>query len=334
MGRFTSVIVAVLAVTACARTEERLSAEFFVMGGIPVHVTAWDVEPGRFEKAVAACRHRIQAIEAAMSVYRANSLVSRANRGETVVLDQDTAAVVRAGLGAARRTGGAFDPTVGPLVDVWKTAGRDQRLPSADEVAAARNLVGWKRVLVSLDEPPRLRLEAGARIDLGGVAKGRAADAGLEVLRSHGIERALVELGGDLALFDRSKAPRPFTIGVRHPLDGDRLLGRLQVADGGVVTSGSAERYVEIGGERYGHVVDPRTGYPVEGVLSATVTAPSSADADAAATALMVLGPKAALVFVASNPDLEAVLVVDDPSEPEGFRIEVSAGAAGRFSSP
>jgi thiamine biosynthesis lipoprotein len=320
--------------TGCSRTEERLSAEFFVMGGLPVHVTAWEVEPGRFEKAVAACRHRIQAIESAMSVYRANSLVSRANRGETVELDEDTAAVVRIGLVVARCTGGAFDPTVGPLVGVWSAAGRDHRLPTTDEIEAACDLVGWDRVLLSLDEPPQLRLEAGARIDLGGVAKGRAADAGLEVLRAHGIARALVELGGDLALADLSEDPRPFTIGVRHPLDGDRLLGRLQVADGGVVTSGSAERFVEIGGARYGHIVDPRTGYPVEGVLSATVMAPTSAEADAVATALMVLGPEAALDFVASDPAIEAVLVVDDPSSPEGFRVEVSAGAAGRFSSP
>ena len=304
------------------------------MGGIPVHVTAWNVEPGRFETAVAACRRRIQAIEAAMSVYRANSLVSRANRGETVELDEDTAAVVRAGLGVARGTGGAFDPTVGPLVDLWKTAGREQRMPVADEVAAARKLVGWERVRVSNDEPPRLSLEDGARIDFGGVAKGRAADAGLEVLQVHGIDRALVELGGDLALCDRSEDPRPFTIGIRHPLGGGRLLGRLQIADGGVVTSGSAERFVEIDGERYGHIVDPRTGYPVAGVLSATVMAPTSVEADAAATALMVLGPEAGLELVAADPDLEAVLAVIDPSAPEGFRVEASAGAAPLFSSP
>jgi thiamine biosynthesis lipoprotein len=332
--RWLSIVAASLVLTGCSRTEERLSAEFFVMGGLPVHVTAWDVEARRFERAVADCRRRIQTIEAAMSVYRDNSLVSRANRGEKVELDEATAAVVRIGLAVARRTGGAFDPTVGPLVQLWQAAGQQQQLPTTDEIEAACDLVGWDRVLVSLDEPPRLRLEAGARIDLGGVAKGLAADAGLEVLQAHGIRRALVELGGDLALFDRSDDPRPFTIGVRHPLDGDRLLGRLQVADGGVVTSGSAERFVEIGGARYGHIVDPRTGYPVEGVLSATVIAPTSAEADAVATALMVLGPEAALDFVASDPAIEAVLVVDDPSLPEGFRVEVSAGAAGRFSSP
>jgi thiamine biosynthesis lipoprotein len=327
-------ILAVLAVTACARPVERLSAEFFVMGGIPVHVTAWDVEERRFELAVAACRRRIQTIEASMSVYRANSLASRANRGENVELDVDTAAVVRTALGVARRTGGAFDPTVGPLVELWKAAGQDQRPPTSDDVAAACDLVGWERVLLSRDDPPRLSLVGGARIDLGGVAKGRAADAGLEVLQAHGVDRALVELGGDLALFDRSRVPRPFTIGIRHPLDGNRLLGRLQVARGGVVTSGSTERFVEIGGERYGHIFDPRDGYPARGVLGATVMAPTSAEADAVATALMVLGLEAGLDLVASDPDLEAILAIDDPSGPEGIRVEMSPGAAGLFSSP
>jgi thiamine biosynthesis lipoprotein len=317
---------------ACSARHEQLSAEFLVMGGIPVHVTAWEVEPRRFRRAVSECRQCIQGIESSMSVYRSNSLISRVNRGEIVALDDHTAAVVDTALEVAHRTGCAFDPTVGPLVELWKTAARERRLPEPGELAAARDLVGLERVALARGRPPRLSVSRGTRLDLGGVAKGYAADAGVEVLAAHGITRALVELGGDVSVLDIADLPRPFTIGIRHPTDRARLLGRLRVASGGVVTSGSTERYFEIGGVRYCHVVDPRSGQPVDGVLSATVTAPTSAEADAVATALMVLGWEAGLEMVSADPDLEAVIVVADPTRPEGFRVELSSGAARSWS--
>jgi len=315
----------------CDRPVDKVSAELIVMGGIPVHVTAYEIGKQRFAEAVEGYRIRVQAIEAAMSVYRSESLVSRANRGEEVVLDDDTVAVLNASIRCARATRGAFDPTVGPLVELWKSAEADDALPSSEALVAARARVGWRRLRLSAEPPHRLSLDDGTMLVLGAVAKGYAADVGAEMLRLHGISRGLVEFGGDLVVFDDADRPRPFTIGIRHPRDGARLLARLRVDRGAVVTSGDSERYVEIQGMRYGHIVNPRTGFPTDGVMSATVLAPTGADADAFATALVVLGEEAGLELVEQTPELEAVLVVADPAQDTGFRVALSTGVGQRF---
>ncbi len=336
--RATLALLLALALLACqpAPHKERLRQEFFAMGGIPVHVTGWDVQEERFNQVVEELRREVLRLESRMSVYQAGSLLSRLNeaKGEPVLLDPETADLVARALAYAEETGSAFDPTVRPFVALWQQAAKDGRLPDAGDLARVRAQVGRERISLGAPDPKgqrTIQLTPGTALDVGGVAKGYFADLGLARLRAAGVKRALVELGGDLAAYDERPTPAPFRVGVRHPFDAGGLLGVVELAGGAVVTSGDYERRFVIGERRYNHIIDPRTGRPTEGVHSATVLSPDGARADALATALVVMGEKTALAFVEARPELEAILVVADPAAPEGWRTVVSSGLKERF---
>lgn len=203
-------------------------------------------------------------------------LSDRAGRGP-VVVSRDLYDVLDRALEISAATDGAFDVTVGPFVALWRTARRTRELPTEDELAAARALVGWR--LVELDASARTVALArpGMRLDLGGIAKGYATQRAIAVLAEAGVPSALVQMGGDIAC----GAPPPGRDGWEIDVAGRRV----PVRDASVATSGDAEQHVEIGGVRYSHVVDPRTGLGAVGTRSITVTCADGAYADALATA-------------------------------------------------
>jgi thiamine biosynthesis lipoprotein len=305
------------------------------MGGIPIHVTAWDVEPDAFRAFVEEYRAEVQRWESLLSVHRTESWISRLNRAEGASMEVDPAVSVllRDAVAWSAETKGAFDPTVGPLVSLWKRAAARGSVPTPEEIAAARRVVGAEKVDFRRgpDDGARVSLPAGGALDLGGVAKGWFADRGIRTMRARGFRRGLIELGGDLFAFDDRNLPVSFRIGVRDPERTDRMLGVLHFAGGGVVTSGDYERGYEVAGRRYAHVIDPRTGVPVEGIRSVTLMAESGARADALATGVMVLGEREGLALVESLPGVEAILVVADATAPGGRRLIASSGLADRF---
>jgi thiamine biosynthesis lipoprotein len=198
----------------------------------------------------------------------------------------------------ARDSDGAFDVTVGPVVRLWRRARRTLELPDADDLKAALALVGYRNVV--LDEKARTvkLLKAGMRLDLGGIAKGYAADEALKVLAKHGLTRALVAAGGDIAVKDPPPGKTGWTIAIA-PVDAKKEGPRnLILANGAVSTSGDAEQYVVIDGKRYSHIVDPRTGIGLVGRMSATVVAPDGITADSLTKVVAVLGPKKGFAII------------------------------------
>lgn len=337
-GAVAATVLCLLALAGCRATPPEATGpqrfEFFAMGGIPVHVSVWGHSSEAASRGVESYRNEVQRLEALFSTYRANSAITRANRaaGETVRVDPDTARAVSDALRLATESGGAFDPTVGPLVRLWKTAAARGAPPTPTELAGTLTVVGHQRVrLDERDGAAWLTLPAGGALDLGGVAKGFFGDVGARMLRENGVQRGLVELGGDLVAFDDRPRPEPFRVGVRHPRQRGAMLGVLSLPGGAVVTSGDYERSFEIAGKRYNHIFDPRTGEPCEGVLSVTVVAENGARADALATGVLVMGATEGPAFVERSEGVEAIIVVEDAGAPDGFRIHVSAGLKERF---
>ena len=322
----------------------RLTAEFYAMGGIPVHVTAEGAEQEALEAAVAGYRAEVQRLEAELSVHRAGSALSRAARarGEPVAISPLAAELIEQALDLSAETDGAFDPTIGPLVQLWKRSLETGQVPADEAIEAARQSIGCDRVcLVTGSDPPTLALEPGSELDLGGIAKGAFADLGLAWLREAGIRRGLVELGGDLAVFDDRDAPPSFQLGIRHPRRPGGLLGTLRVDAGAVVTSGDYERSRWVSGRRYGHIIDPCTGWPAgslrrsearEGaVCSATVFAADAARADALATALVVLGADRGLKLIERIAGAEAVIATFGADASSKVDVIRSSGIGDRF---
>ena len=248
---------------------------------------------------------RMTALENMLSDYRPESELNQLCRdalGSPKPVSPDLFEVLSESQALAGKTGGAFDVTVGPVVQLWRRARRQKELPPSDRLAEARKLVGHQKLQLDSRSQTALLLIPGMKLDLGGIAKGYAADQALRALQSKGIEMALVGIGGDIAL----GAPPPEKSGWRIEIDpGPAFKAKpfkpLLLSRAGVSTSGDAEQFVEISGKRYSHIVDPRTGMALLGNRSVTIVAANATASDALATALCVMGPKAGLRFIQSR---------------------------------
>jgi thiamine biosynthesis lipoprotein len=213
----------------------------------------------------------------------------------------------------ARKTGGAFDPTVGSVEAVWGDIQREGggRLPDKEAVRAALGRVGYQHVRVDAGARTVFLPKEGMRLDLGGIAKGYIIDQGMAWLNRQGIETALINAGGDIRVCGSPESPW-WRVGLQDPLERGHLLGVFLLRDGTVATSGTYERYFETEEGTFAHILNPSTGQPVEGLLSVTVIAEEAFLADALATALMVRGRKDGFVLLKAFPSAKGVLVEPD----------------------
>ena len=243
------------------------------------------------ERAAAAAITDVQRIERKYSRYRDDSVTSAINRaagGGRVPIDAETAALLHYAHRCHALSDGRFDVTSGVLRRVWDFRARPPRLPSATQVDAARALIGWERVQWS-DRDIRLPLP-GMELDFGGIGKEYAADRAATICRDQGIEHVLVNLGGDVRALGGREASTPWRIGIRHPRIESATLHIVELVGGAVATSGDYERYFEVDGRRYSHVLDARTGWPVAHWQSITVSAPFAILAGSYATIGMLAG--------------------------------------------
>ncbi|MCB2211315.1 FAD:protein FMN transferase [bacterium] len=200
----------------------------------------------------------------------------------------------------AEDTGGAFRPDLGPLTRLWSVGTDSARIPVYWEIEEAQDII--RQTEFTVIDTSMARLDpSGAALDLGGVAKGYAVDRACEVLKQHGITAAMVWAGGDLKVFGDKPDGEPWRIAVRHPRNPEEFAAVLELhEDVAVATSGDYERYFEIDGGRYHHIIDPETGYPGINSISATVVTENCVDADAYATALFIIGPEQGLLLAES----------------------------------
>jgi thiamine biosynthesis lipoprotein len=217
----------------------------------------------------------------------------------------------------AELSGGAFDPTVGPLVRLWGIGGENPRVPAAADIQEALSLVDWRDLLIDRDAGTAFLRRRFQSLDLGAIAKGYAADRGAALIRKgalFGKRRAIIDLGGNILALGENRGGKNWRIGIQDPLRNRGIhMGVLEVKDKSVVTSGVYERTFEEGGRSYHHILSTADGYPVSnGLLSVTVVADSSTDADALSTALFALGPEKGLALVEALPGVEAIFVLEN----------------------
>jgi len=305
MGSQHLVSVALMAAALSARPApaqavRRQYAELHM--GVAARIVLYAPDDATARRAARAAYARMALLEDIMSDYRPESEVRRlaARAGAAVPVSGDLFVVLARAVDLWRRSDGAFDATVGPFVELWRAARRTGRLPPRAELDSAARRVGSDKV--HLDSVARtVRLDApGMRIDLGGIAKGYILDRALDALRAQGVTRALLEAGGDIVLGDAPPGRRGWRIALP---EGDTIL-----ANHAVSTSGDTEQFVIIGGVRYSHVIDPRTGMGLTSRREATVVAPDGVTADGLATALTVLDDERGARLLHSFPQAAARL--------------------------
>lgn len=259
------------------------------MGG-PCELQVYAADEATAAAACAAGEAEVRRLEAAYSRYRDDSITARINRSAGhpagIDVDAETAGLLDFARTAWEQSDGLFDLTSGALRRAWDFKAR--RVPAPAEVEAALAHVGWQRVEW---RRPRLRLPAGMELDFGGIVKEYAADRARRVLQDAGVRHGCVELGGDLAIVGPHPDGAAWQVGVRHPRDPEHALAAIELAGGAIASSGDYERFFESGGRRYCHILNPRTGWPAEGLAAVSVVAAECLLAGAASTIAMLKGP-------------------------------------------
>ena len=274
------------------------------------------------------CLDLVQSLESQLSFFRNDSEISEINRHAAdgpVEVEPRLFELLQLAMHFWKETNGAYDITAGPLWEVWGFARRAAAIPTPEQLSEALSRVGGQ--FVELDAANRTVrfLRRGMQLNLGSIGKGYAVDRCAELMQASGVVDFLVH-GGYSSVAARGVAQRPlekdacqaksltyddgtaWSIGVKDPLRDDRRLGQLELHDRALGTSGTQFQSFRHQGRRYGHILDPRSGWPADGVLAATVLAPTAARADALSTAFYVLGPQAALDYCGKCPDISALL--------------------------
>ncbi len=264
-------------------------------------------------------------VENKMSAHKDNTYVSEINQNagkNAVKVDEDTFKLIKKAKEKAEETGGAFDPTIGVLTKLWMIGSDEERVPSQEEIDLALEKVDYTKLILDEDNKTVFLEEEGMSIDLGGIAKGYSADLVYDHLIKKGVKKAILDFGGNISLIGVKDADTPWRVGIRKP---DRespnpiVYASLYASDESVVSSGDYERFFEKDGKIYHHIINPFTGYPSDNeIRGASVILGSSMEADALATALIVMGKEGAIKYIEEN-ELEACLVFKDMSSYHSF---------------
>lgn len=315
----------------CGNEPAPVHSEWAAMGTFcSLHLPAGSAD--ELPAAAGVAREVIQQVNDRLTIYDTASELSRVNsssgeRPEQVSdMTRDTLVLA---CGYAQMTGGAFDPTVGPLVRLWGFSGgrTPQVLPSQAEIDEARRRVGYE--LISIEGGSAFLSTRGALVDLGGIAKGYAVDLAFDRIVKRHPMGLMVNLGGNIRCGGMARPGKVWQVGVRDPFEPTEILGTLTMTDGmAVATSGHYEKFVTIDGTRYAHIIDPRTGRPVTGMAGVTVVSDRAVEADALSTAFFVLGMRDSLPVLASLPHCGALFVPDV----RPVQVYLTAGFAQRFS--
>jgi thiamine biosynthesis lipoprotein len=253
------------------------------------------------EAAATAAFRRVAGLERVMSDYQADSELMQLcdqGYGKPVSVSEDLFRVLQVSQGYADLSDGAFDVTVGPYVRLWRFSRKRKTLPSQLELQKGREEVGWKK----------MRLEPGMKLDLGGIGKGYAADEALKILKGKGVNRALVAASGDIAIGEPPPGETGWVLGI-GAIDAPAQVARtVLLKNAGISTSGDTEQFVEIGGVRYSHIVNTKTGLGLTNRLQATIIGPDATTTDALDTTVSVMGVERGLKFVDTLPHVSAVI--------------------------
>ncbi|MGH9341274.1 MAG: FAD:protein FMN transferase [Acidobacteriota bacterium] len=278
----------------------------FEMGTI-FRIVLYAPSQSQARDAARAAFKRIENLNNVLSDYRDDSelrrLCERAGAGPQPV-SEDLYSILERSIEFSKLTGGAFDITVSPLIELWREARRSKQLPAQDAIAQAGALVGFEKLRLNPDKQTAELMLAGMKLDLGGIGKGFAADEALKVLEQWGLHSALIDAGGDITLGERPPGAEGWRIavqdGAQSSIGGDHEDEIVVLYNSAIATSGDTQQFLEIGDIRYSHIVDPDNGFALNRSASVTVIAANGTTADAFATALSVLPPEKGMKIIDS----------------------------------
>jgi thiamine biosynthesis lipoprotein len=308
----------------------RYEASHRAMGTV-FTVVAYGRDPRYLAQVAEQAFEEIDRLDAQMSNYRPESELAGINRAaarQAVVVEPRLFQLIRDTLAYSDETAGAFDITVGPLMKAWGLFRGQGRLPSRWELSQVMARVGYRRVKLDKDRRTVSFAAEGAELDLGGIAKGYAVDQTVETLRSNGVTSALVSSGmSSIYALGAPSGERAWKITLRDPYQAQKEGDVVYLKNYSLSVSGSYEKFFQLGGRTYCHILDPRTGRPVENMLATAILAPRTVESDALSTAFFVLGVEASRKYLASHPNLAVLFYQPAGAKPSFKRVRLRSGS-------
>jgi len=321
--------------SSAVRTPDQLFYESRPAMGTSFEIYLYAANRERADELFEAAFDEIERVEQALSNYRSTSELSRVNAKAAeaaVVTDPEVFSLLQRALAFSRQSDGAFDITVGTLMKAWGFFRGAGRYPTEEELNRARERTGWQSVKLDQQNRSVFFTRQGIELDLGGIGKGHALDCVARVLRDAGVRSALISSGSSSIYAIGTPPGKPgWPVRISDPLDRVRVLSTIRLRDQSLSTSGSYEKFFRLNGQTYCHIIDPRSGRPIEGMLQTTVIAPEATDSDALSTAVFVLGPQqsarllngimgTAVLFVTDKKGADRIAQIRWPNEIERAR--------------
>ncbi|MFK7952432.1 MAG: FAD:protein FMN transferase [Ekhidna sp.] len=268
----------------------------------------------------------ISRIEKLISSWNENSQTSRVNKYagiEPVKVDVELFNLIERAMAISKLTDGAFDISYASMDRIWKFDGSMTEMPPKAEIIQSIKKVGYDNIILDSENRTVFLQVEGMKIGFGAIGKGYAADMAKKLLISNGVVAGIINASGDMNTWGKQPDGSEWKVAITNPLDKSKSYGMLPITDGAVVTSGNYEKYVSIGGKRYSHIIDPRTGYPSSGIISVTVFAPQAELADALATSVFVMGQEVGLDRIDQLPRVECIIIDDEGNIIKSKNIEI-----------
>lgn len=311
IGIISLILISIFFTGKCEKCEVTKSG--YVLGTL-INLRAYGKKA---EKAINEALQSLNDIDDKMSVFKENSEISRINSKAGVseeFVSNDTYLVVSKAIEYSKVLEGTFDPTIRPLVKLWSIGTKEEKIPKTYEIEAALKLVSFEDVILNKNNYSIMLKNKNQALDVGGIAKGFAADKIRDIFLKHKINQGLIDLGGNIYALGSKEDKSPWKVGIQNPFKSrGEFLGILSVENKSIVTSGNYERYFMKDGKRFHHIIDHKTGYPSESrIISATIISDNSIDGDGLSTGIYILGIEKSLKLIESLSGIDAILVTED----------------------
>jgi thiamine biosynthesis lipoprotein len=309
---FLLLVLSVTAVLSCSKESPGVYRKTKPLMDTLVTVTVVADSDRKADSSIEKAFSVIERFGDKIDFFKETSELSAVNRNagiSPVKVSPETLDIIGKAVYVAEKSGGAFDPTIGPEIGLWDFAKKIK--PSDDAIRKILPLVGYRKVAIDREKSTVFLKEKGMKMDLGAIAKGYAADLAVDELRRDGITAGIVANAGDIRTFGLKPDGKPWNVGIRNPRqkgESDELFAKAQLSDKAISTSGDYERYFIADGKRYHHILDPRTGYPAGLSRSVTVITDKGAFTDSFSTAVFVLGPEKGMRLL-QETGMEGIIV-------------------------
>ncbi|MGL4850725.1 MAG: FAD:protein FMN transferase [Clostridium sp.] len=313
--RLYGLLLAILTIglVACGEKEEKIHSRTELFMGTAINIKIYDGN----EKVLDKIFEEVEEIEDKASINKGGTEVDNINKNagiKSVKVSNDVFEIIKTGMKYSSMAEGNYDITVGPLVKLWSIGLPEARKPSDKEIGQALEKINYKNLELNEEKKEIYLKEKGMLLDLGSIAKGYTADRITEILREEGVNKAIVDLGGNIYAFGEKNENEKWKIGIQNPFsDRGDVVGAIKVKDKSIVTTGIYERFLERDGEKYHHILNPKTGYPYESNIGGvSIISDKSIDGDALSTLVFTLGIEKGLQFVEGIEGVECIFVDKD----------------------